>query len=98
MELVDDGWSRISTSDLKKQQKDTVQDITQSLDLLLTAVRTTVETYCITMETPFEPVWVEDGATQSVGGVARVGLVDSELKLRVKVCALHRIPAQELCQ
>ena len=96
MELVDDGWSRISTCDLKKQQKDTVQDITQSLDLLLASVRTTVETYCVTMETPFEPVWIEDGA--SVGGVARGSVGDSELKLRVKVCALHRIPAQELCQ
>ncbi|XP_011404735.1 PREDICTED: phosphatidylinositol 4-phosphate 3-kinase C2 domain-containing subunit beta-like [Amphimedon queenslandica] len=100
MELVEDGWSRINTSDLKKQQKDTVQDITQSLDLLLAAVRTTVETYCVTMETPFEPVWIEDGSSVGdvSGGVARAGVVDSELKLRVKVCALHRIPAQELCQ
>ena len=107
MELVDDGWSRISTTELKKQQKDTIEDVTQSLDLLLSAVRFTVETYCVSMEAPFEPVWIESplssakkGKGGDVGGaVGGVGeMMESELKLRVKVCALHRVPAQELCQ
>lgn len=90
MEVVEDGWSSINTTLLKQQQQDTVQDVTHSLDVLLTAVNTTVEAYCQTMCTEYEPVWVQELAGNIV--------TDTELKLRVKACGMHRVPAQEFCQ
>ena len=69
----------------------TADDVVGSLDLLKKAVESTVVMYCQMHHCPYEPVWVSKGEESHEND----GDLDSDMKWRVKVCGLHRLPTTE---
>lgn len=94
METVDEEWTSITPTQLQQQDENASQDVIHALTVLLSAVQTTVETYCRVTHTEYEPVWIKLKESTS----NNVQMVDLEQKLRVRMCALHRVPTQELCK
>ena len=92
METIDEEWTSITPTQLQQQEENASQDVIHALTVLLSAVQTTVETYCRVTHTEYEPVWIKLRETNNVE------IVDLEQKLRVRMCALHRVPTQELCK
>ena len=94
MEIVDEDWANINPIQQQQQQENASQDVIYALKVLQLAVQTTVETYCRITHAEYEPVWIKLRETLS----NNVQMVDLEQKLRVRTCALHRVPTQELCK
>ena len=94
MEIVDEDWNSITPIPQQQQHENVSQDVIYALKVLKSAVQTTVETYCRITHAEYEPVWIKLREAMSNNGE----MVDLEQKLRVRMCALHRVPTQELCK
>ena len=91
--MIETDWSNASATQLKEMQVQSAADVKHALGLLREGINTSLLLYCQMLHCDYEPVWV-DKRIELVEG----NLTDSEMKLRVQVCGLHRIPVQEMCR
>ena len=81
------GYTTISSIQLQ-QQRESAIDVEKALDNLKKVTQSSIVMYCQLHCTLYEPIWISEPTVNTDSE-------DIDMRLRVNVCGLHRIPINE---
>lgn len=82
------GFTTVNTTQLQQSRDRSANDAEKALDHLKKTIESAIVMYCQLHCTSYEPVWISQP-------IVITDTEDSDMRLRINVCGLHRIPQNE---